>query len=605
MHISDQSVEKLLIGTKKATKEQLSELHSTAKADKKSLQEVVIKSGLISEKDLTKLYAADADIPFIELNAKEVKREVLQLIPERIARQYKVVVFGVEDDGSKLLAMEDPDDVQAINFLQKQLGTNLKIHITSSSNIDSALDLYRDSSSSELTKVLTPQETEKGEDNEEEEIDEEDLAEDSPIAQTVNLIIEYAIKSGASDVHIEPREEQVSIRYRIDGVLKEANKLPKKVHGALVSRIKILSNLKIDERRAPQDGRFKIQVGGGIYALRVSTLPITDGEKVVMRILDESSKAITLEDLGYWGESLDTINRAIVQPHGMILVTGPTGSGKSTSLFSILSLLNKPSVNISTIEDPVEYKIPGANQTQVNPKAGMTFAAGLRALLRQDPNIIMVGEIRDTETAELGVQAALTGHLVFATLHTNNAATCLPRLLDMNVEPFLIASTVRAVVGQRLVRKLCSDCKESYQPDEATLKHVAEVFHTDGAEKMKKVHELEKLALEGGIGKANKNSKNSSQELSTSPTRILKLWRAHEDGCDACNHTGYRGRVGIYEVLGNTPEIQKLIVGNGTSEDIQDKAINEGMVTMQLDGFIKSLRGWTSIEEIVRVTTEE
>lgn len=601
MHISDQSVEKLLIGAKKVTKEQLRELHEQAKAEKKPLQDLVIKNSVISEKDLTKLFAKEVDIPYVELNPKEIKREILLLIPERIAKQYRAILFGVEEDGSKLLAMEDPDDVQAINFLQKQLGTNIKIHVASASSIAASLDQYRsNNASNELTKVLTPEEIGTEED---EDVDEEDITEDSPIAQTVNLIIEYAIKSGASDIHIEPREEYISVRYRIDGVLKEANKLPKKVHGSLVSRIKILSNLKIDERRAPQDGRFKIQVGGGIFALRVSTLPITDGEKVVMRILDESSKAITLEDLGYWGEALNTINRAIVQPHGMILVTGPTGSGKSTSLFSILSLLNRPTVNISTIEDPVEYKIPGANQTQVNPKAGMTFAAGLRALLRQDPNIIMIGEIRDTETAELGVQAALTGHLVFATLHTNNAATCLPRLLDMNIEPFLIASTVRAVVGQRLVRRLCVDCRESYKPDEPSLKEIAEIFHTDDAEQMKRINELERQAIEGGVGRTS--TKGGTDEMSTTPTKIERLWKAHDGGCDSCNHVGYKGRVGIYEVLGSSPDIQKLIVANGTSEDIQNQAVKEGMVTMQIDGFVKALRGWTSIEEILRVTAEE
>lgn len=390
MHISDSLVEKLLRAKKITTDEQLATLHEQAKTAKESLQQAALKNGIINEKDLTKLYAEEIDVPFIDLNPKEIQREVLMLIPERIAKQNQTVVFGVEEDGSKLLAMQDPDDIQTLNLLQKQLGTDLKVHIATESAISGALDQYRGNVPSELTKVLTPDEEDE-ETTEEEQIDEEDLAEDSPIAQTVNLVIEYAIKSGASDIHIEPREDYVSIRYRIDGILKEANTLPKKVHGALVSRIKILSNLKIDERRAPQDGRFKIQIGNGVFALRVSTLPITDGEKVVMRILNESSKALTLEELGYWGSSLKTINDAIVQPHGMILVTGPTGSGKSTSLFSILSLLNRPSVNISTIEDPVEYRIAGANQTQVNPKAGMTFAAGLRALLRQDPNIIMVG----------------------------------------------------------------------------------------------------------------------------------------------------------------------------------------------------------------------
>ena len=603
MRISDSLVEKLLKSAGKVTAEQLTSLHEQEKAEKKPLQDLVIQNNLVSEKDLTKLYAKEIDIPFVELNAKEIKKEVLKLIPERIARQYNAVLFDVEPKGAKLLAMEDPDDIQAINFLQKQLGTLLRIHVATRSNIQAALDQYRGNISSELTQVVTAGDEE--EDTEEEEISEEDVAEDSPIAQTVNLLIEYAIRQSASDIHIEPREDYVIVRYRVDGILREANKLPKKVHGALVSRIKILSNLKIDERRAPQDGRFKIQLGSGLYALRVSTLPIQEGEKVVMRILNESSKAATLEELGYWGISLDNINKAIVQPHGMILVTGPTGSGKSTSLFSILSLLNKPSVNISTVEDPVEYKIPGANQTQVNPKAGMTFASGLRALLRQDPNIIMVGEIRDSETAGLGVQAALTGHLVFATLHTNNAATCLPRLLDMNIEPFLIASTVRAVVGQRLVRRLCVECREVYEPDAPALKQIDEIFGTSTPAVMKHVHELEEAALAGGIGKSDSKSDKNDIPLGSTDSAIKKLWRAHDGGCDACNHVGYKGRMGIYEVVANSSDVQKLIVANATSEALQEQAIKEGMVTMQLDGFIKALRGQTSIEEILRVTSEK
>lgn len=603
MRISDSLVEKLLSGASKVSDSQLKVLKEQEATEKKPLQDLAIANNIITEKDLTKLYAEEIDIPFVELNAKEIRREILRLIPERIAKQYRVVLFGVGEDGSKLLAMEDPDDIQAINFLQKQLGDELKVYVATTSNIRAALDQYRGNIGTELTKVMTP---ENQEEEDEEDIDEEDLAEDSPIAQTVNLLIEYAVKSGASDIHIEPRENHVLVRYRVDGILREANKLPKKVMGSLVSRIKILSNLKIDERRAPQDGRFKVQINGGLYALRVSTLPIVDGEKVVMRILNEGTQAATLEELGYWGLALESINKAIVQPHGMVLVTGPTGSGKSTSLFSILSLLNKPSVNISTVEDPVEYRVVGTNQVQVNPKAGMTFVNGLRALLRQDPNIIMVGEIRDGETAGLAVQAALTGHLVFSTLHTNNAATCLPRLLDMNIEPFLIASTVRAVVGQRLVRRLCVDCRESITPDTPTLKQIAEIFGTDNTAILKHIHHLEELALQDGIGKSDVGKSHASTEaLSTSDSKITRIWRAKDGGCETCGHTGYKGRMGIYEVLSNSVDVQKLIVGNATSEVIQGQAIKEGMVTMQLDGFIKALRGQTTIEEILRVTSEK
>lgn len=600
MRISDALVEKLLVGADKVSSDQLNALKEQEKSEKKPLQDLVVSGNVITEKDLTKLYAEEIDIPFIELNPKEIKHEILKLIPERIARQYGVVLFGLEEDETRLLAMQDPDDILAINFLQKQLGNKIKVHVATASAIQTALDQYRGSIGSELTQVM-PESPEDAE----EEVSEEDLAEDSPIAQTVNLLIEYAIRSGASDIHIEPRDNYVSVRYRVDGILREANKLPKKVHNALISRIKILSNLKIDERRVPQDGRFKIQIGSGVYALRVSTLPITEGEKVVLRILNESSKAATLEELGYWGIALEALNEAMKQPHGMILVTGPTGSGKSTSLFSTLSILNKPSVNISTVEDPVEYKIPGANQTQINTKAGMTFAAGLRALMRQDPNIIMVGEIRDGETSGLAVQAALTGHLVFATLHTNNAATCLPRLLDMGIEPFLIASTVRIVVGQRLVRKLCIDCREEITPDMATLKQIAQIYGTGTGSIMKHIHELEQQALDGGIGKVNQGkAKVDTSTLSTTDSKISRIFKAHENGCDTCSHTGYKGRMGIYEVLTNTSDLQKLIVSNGTSDVIQNQAMKEGMITMQMDGFIKALRGQTTIEEILRVTAE-
>lgn len=601
MRVSDALVERLLGKTGKISLEQISELHRQGVMDKKPLQDLAIKNNLLNEKDLTQLYAEEIDVPFVELNAREIPKEVLKEIPERIARQYHAVVFQVDEDGTKHVAMEDPDDIQAINFLQKQLGQNIKLYTTTSSLMQAALDQYRGNIDSELTKIISAEQVAEAIPDEE-EVDENDLAEDSPVAQTVNVIIDYGVKSGASDIHIEPREGYVLVRYRVDGILREANKLPRKVLGALVSRIKILSDLKIDEHRAPQDGRFKVQVGDNVYALRVSTLPIVDGEKVVMRILNESTKAADFNELGFWGQGLKSLSHAITQPHGMVLVTGPTGSGKSTTLFSVLSKLNTPNVNISTVEDPVEYRIPGVNQTQVNPVAGMTFSNGLRALLRQDPNIIMVGEIRDGETAGLGVQAALTGHLVFSTLHTNNAATCLPRLLDMGIEPFLIASTVRVVIGQRLVRRLCVDCREPYQPDDASLKQLAHAFNLS-ADNLKVIHELEKSALEDGIGKPGASKASAATgELSTTPSSIKTLWKAHDDGCEHCNHTGYKGRIGIYEVLANSEQVQQMIVGNQTSEHIQEEAIKEGMVTMQMDGLIKALRGQTTIEEILRVT---
>ena len=566
-------------------------LKTTAECSKRILQETIIEDKVLEERELAKLVGDYIGTPFVEIEPKDIPDEVLKRIPEHIARQYNVVLFAVDEDGAPMLAMEDPDDVQAFNFIQKEIGYNLRVFLATKSNILDCLENYRGDVNDELDEVIAIQR----DDSDAENAKEEEFAEDSPIAQTVNLLLEYAIKSHASDIHIEPREEFVQVRYRIDGVLREVNKLPHNVLGALVSRIKILSNLKIDERRVPQDGRFKIKVSGKQYALRVSTLPIADGEKIVMRVLDESNQAISLDKLGYWGLSLATIKNAMAQPNGMILVTGPTGSGKSTSLFSVLSELNTPDVNISTIEDPVEYKIPGVNQTQTNAKAGMTFASGLRALLRQDPNIIMVGEIRDGETANLGVQAALTGHLVFSTLHTNNAATCLPRLLDMGIEPFLIASTVKAVIGQRLVRRLCMNCRQEYVPNAEELGYIAEMFNLT-SDSMHRIHDLETQALNDKIG--------GDTPMGSTEQTIARLWKPNPEGCDECGHNGFKGRVGIYEVLGISIPIQKMITANATSNDIQEQAIIEGMVTMQMDGLIKSLRGITTTEEVLRATRE-
>lgn len=594
MHISDAIVEKLLTRSNVASAAQVESFKKEAEQSHQPLREYVLEQEVVDEVTLVKAFAEYAHIPYIELEPRDISSEVLNKIPERVARQYNAVLFQIDEDGTHHLAMEDPDDVLAVNFLEKEIGENTKIYIATHANIIDVLENYRGDVDAELKQVIDIQREDGGENQ---EVTDAEIAEDSPIAQTVNLLLEYAIKSDASDIHIEPREEFVQVRYRIDGVLKEVNRLPKNVLGALVSRVKILSNLKIDERRVPQDGRFKIRVAGKQYALRVSTLPITDGEKIVMRILDESNRTVTLSELGYWGHSIETMNDAIIQPNGMILVTGPTGSGKSTSLFSVLSMLNTPDVNISTIEDPVEYKIPGVNQTQTNSKAGMTFANGLRALLRQDPNIIMVGEIRDGETANLGVQAALTGHLVFSTLHTNNAATALPRLLDMEIEPFLIASTVKAIVGQRLVRRLSRITRTSYVPTEEEKAAVMKLFDLKPGESFARIHELEKAAAAAGIG--------GDAPLSTDENGINTLWKANQDDNDDGAHNGFKGRVGIYEVLGNSLKVQKLIMANATANEIQDQAITEGMMTMQLDGIIKALRGETTIEEVLRVTREQ
>jgi type IV pilus assembly protein PilB len=603
MRVSDVTMENLLVHSGVVTKEQANALRTEAASSKRSLQALAFQNELITDKTLAKAFSEYAQIPYIELNPRTIPQNIIKKIPERIARQYNAVLFKIDKDGTNHLAMDDPDDVQAVNFIEKQIGTNTKVYIAPRDNIITSLEVYRGDVNQELNEVINIQRADRTDDDDsdgneiyDDTISEQEISEDSPIAQTINLLLESAIRSHASDIHIEPREGYVQIRYRIDGMLKEVNRLPRNVLMALVSRVKILSNLKIDERRVPQDGRFKIKVGGKQYALRVSTLPVTDGEKIVMRILDESNQAVSLESLGYWGQPLATINAAMTEANGMILVTGPTGSGKSTSLFSILTILNTPGVNISTVEDPVEYKIPGVNQTQTNPKAGLTFANGLRALLRQDPNIIMVGEIRDGETADLGVQAALTGHLVLSTLHTNDAATCLPRLLDMGIEPFLIASTIRAVVGQRLVRKLHHETRQSYQPTEAEKQMVMSMIGLKPDQDFSFIHELEKKAAAEGIG--------ADTPLSTDEHGINVLWRNNPDDNEDSALSGYRGRIGIYEVLNNSVAVQKLIMSNASSNQIQDQGISEGMLRMQIDGIIKALRGETTIEEVIRVTKE-
>lgn len=597
MHIPDSLATEILVKAGKLQESDVDALIEEAHGNSSSVQELILKKQIISEKDLTKLYAKEIEVPFIELSQIKIDRAILQQIPEHIARKYNAVLYAIEKDAPKL-AMDDPDDLQAIDFLQKRLGQSTEISIATTSDILSALDEYKGEISTEISKVAKADVEDIKEEEQEEEVKEEDIAEDSPIAQTVNLLVEYAIKQKASDIHIEPRENIVQVRYRIDGILREANRLPRKIAGALVSRIKILSNLKIDEHRAPQDGRFKISLNGHLYAIRVSTLPIMDGEKVVMRLLNESTKPLTLEQLGYWGYSLQSVRNAIAQPHGIILVTGPTGSGKSTTLYSVLNILNTPGVNISTVEDPVEYRIAGTNQTQVNPKAGMTFANGLRALLRQDPNIIMVGEIRDSETANLAIQAALTGHLVFSTLHTNNAATALPRLLEMGVEPFLIASTVRVVVAQRLVRRLDPTMRDTYTPDAKHVSELKEMFDIKKA-----VSQLEQANKDLVPRDSSKDDKTEKPTPKSTESKLV-LWKEQIPENSPPGTSAYNGRLGIYEVLNVSEKIEQAIVADGTSSQIQDIAITEGMVTMQQDGFIKAMQGLTTIEEVMRVTRE-
>jgi type IV pilus assembly protein PilB len=480
MKLSTDELKQLLIENNVATQEILDDIAKQASQSKETFLDVLYQKKVINETQFAKICAKSMETEFVEIAALTIRKDLLNKLPERVAKRYQAVVFG-EEDGHLKVAMADPDDVEAVESIQKQCGYDIQIYLATPSDIGGALEQYKEGLSTEISKAI--KETGEGVSIDKEELGADTSADkvvsiisEAPVARAVNILIEYAIKSRASDIHIEPRENYVQVRYRIDGILHDTMTLPKALMNSIISRIKILSNLRIDEHRIPQDGRIKIDMAGTNVSLRISSLPVMDGEKIVMRLLDESAKALTLEELGYKGQALLTIEQALKKPHGMLLVTGPTGSGKSTTLYSVLSALNTIGVNISTVEDPVEYRIQGINQTQVNSKVGMTFASGLRALLRQDPDIIMVGEIRDSETAEIAVHAALTGHVVLSTLHTNDAAGCLPRLLDMDVEPFLIASTVNAVIGQRLVRKLCPNCIEEYTPDDKVIEEIIEDF---------------------------------------------------------------------------------------------------------------------------------
>lgn len=658
MKLSSDELKQLLVENNVATSEKLDEIAKLADQSKEPFLDVLYQKKIINETEFSKLYAKKIGSEFVEIGALTISKDLLDKLPERVAKRYQAIIFG-EEKGHLKVAMADPNDVEAVQSIQKQCGYDIEIYLATPGDIGGALEQYKEGLSSEINKAIQETEEEISIDKEELEAGTsadkvESIISEAPIARAVNILIEYAIKSRASDIHIEPRENYVQVRYRIDGILHDTMTLPKALMSSVISRIKILASLRIDEHRIPQDGRIKINMAGTNLSLRVSSLPVMDGEKIVMRLLDESTKALTLDELGYKGQALVAIERSLKKPHGMLLVTGPTGSGKSTTLYSVLSSLNTIGVNISTVEDPVEYRIQGINQTQVNDKVGMTFASGLRALLRQDPDIIMVGEIRDGETAEIAVHSALTGHVVLSTLHTNDAAGCLPRLLDMEIEPFLIASTVNAVVGQRLVRKLCPNCTEAYTPDEKVIENIIEDFNlrkefltSNKTTVTKELPESKKDTEAGAMGErkipvpsdlklgkesildkiaedpdmVNRSAKEAEEvalrdkiflsddekdkkETKTTKPGTLKLTLYRSKGCNKCDNTGYLGRMGIYEVLEMDEEIGKLIVNRSTTEDIQRVAVKNGMITMQQDGFLKALEGITTVEEVLRVTRE-
>lgn len=558
------------------------DLLAEAKEKKQEVDELLIEKKVIDEEALIELGASLINVKYTNLkDIEQIPKDILLLVPEPIARRHGVVAFA-KDKNKLFLGMIDPDDLATRDALKKKTDLEIVPFLISKSSLEHGLKQYHTSLEAEFAKIVSMQE--KSETNTSEEVTEKlkEMAEEIPVVRVVDTLLQYAIFEKASDIHIEPQEKEVIVRYRIDGVLHDVMTLPKVIQPALVARIKVIANLKIDEHRLPQDGRFKIEKDEYKISFRVSTIPIFDGEKVVMRLLDESARAMTLEELGFIHRNYDTIMRNVKKPHGALLVTGPTGSGKSTTLYTILSMLNTKSVNISTIEDPIEYRLEGINQMQVNPKIGLTFAMGLRALLRQDPNIIMIGEIRDQETAEEAVHAALTGHVVLSTLHTNNAAGALPRLLDIGVEPYLIASTVNAVVAQRLTRQLCEDCKAEYHIDR------------EYEESLRKEYNIDALLA---TMKAEKFIENKIKS-------ITELTFYKGQGCDKCAHTGYSGRKGIFEVLEITAQIQDLILKHAPTSQIQDKAVEEGMILMWQDGFIKAMQGRTTIEEILRVSKE-
>lgn len=537
----------------------------------KQFEEVLLERGFATVEQMVLAKSKAYGIPFISLVGKGLPADVLSYVPEQLAKKYVVLPFEFDKgSGTLSVAMKNPLDLETVDLIEKKSGVKVKSFFAVPSELIEEIEVqYGQSLSSDVTAALKEASPTPSGDLTSEEKSLGEVIREAPVAKIVATLLEYAIRARASDVHIEPQEDRTRVRYRIDGILHEKLVLPKKVHDAVVSRIKILTDMKIDERRLPQDGRFNFKFGDSEVDLRVSSLPTAHGEKIVMRLLKKSGGVPSLPELGLRGTALSNLETNILRPHGIILITGPTGSGKTTTLYSILSKLNTTRVNIVTLEDPVEYQIPGVNQVQVNPLAGLTFASGLRSFLRQDPNIIMVGEIRDSETTDLAIQASLTGHLVFSTLHTNSASGALPRLLDMGAEPFLVSSSLNAVMAQRVVRRICNSCKVSYLPPPEIVNDIKSV-----------------------LGKLF--TKNENEEV--------KLYKGK--GCDECNNTGYLGRIGIFEVLPVTEKIGRLILERASSADIERQALDDGMIAMKQDGYLKSLEGVTTIEEVLRVAQD-
>lgn len=583
MKIEPQRLKLFLADSELVSKKDIEEAEKKAAKTKKDLGDVLVEEGRISEEDMIRLQAYILGYPFVNLEDQKIDPEVLKIIPEPIARNNNIIAYKKSANDLEV-AMLDPNDLETIAFIRKKTGLKILPRFTSRDSVKHILKQYQKSLEAEFGEIIQREIGKDikpiGADGEEVAPEElEKLAEDLPIIRIVDTLLKHAITQKASDIHIEPIEKEVLVRYRIDGILHDAMVLPKKVATGIIARIKVLSHLKLDEHRLPQDGRFKIETSEERVSFRVSILPVYDGEKAVLRLLPEGSKGFTLEGLGFHGDQLEIIQKGIRKTVGMILATGPTGSGKTTTLYTVLDILNKPEVNISTIEDPIEYRMPRVNQTQVRPDIGFSFANGLRSLLRQDPDIVMVGEIRDSETADLAVNAALTGHLVLSTLHTNSASGALPRLIEMGVEPFLIASTVDVIIAQRLVRRLCK-IKKPYSVTPDQLKNWDEKLDPDRI--------LEVLKKEKVI----------------KPNAGWKEVMFYHPEPDADCPDGYQGRIGIHEALNVSESIKELINANATADKIEERARKEGMLTMFEDGILKAAQGITSIEEILRVSSE-
>lgn len=587
MHVEEKQLKDFILDSGLVSKSALSESEKRAKETGQSIGDVLVSDGAMNENDLRRIQASIIGVPFIDLKGEHLDFEVLSLIPEPIARNHNIVAFRRTADSLEV-AMLDTDDLPAIDFIKKKVGLKILPRYTDSESIKSALLQYQKSLKAEFGDLIQKEAgtiktiaEDAGEDGASEG-DLKKLAEDLPVVRIVDTLLKHAIIQNASDIHIEPLEEQLIVRYRIDGLLRDAMVLPKNVISSIAARIKVLSNLKLDEKRLPQDGRFKIDLNGEKISFRVSTLPTYYGEKVVMRVLRETVSGLTLEGLGFHGEALERIHKAMNLTTGMILTTGPTGSGKTTTLYTMLDILNTPDVNISTIEDPIEYQMNRVNQTQVKSEIGLTFGAGLRTLVRQDPDIIMVGEIRDTETASLAINASLTGHLVLSTLHTNSAAGALPRLVDMHAEPFLIVSTVQIIIGQRLVRKL-TDKKEKYFMTEAELKKLSESVDMDR------------------VLRALKDEKVVDPKATWEK---IPFYRPKVGVNGAVAEDAFSGRVGIYEVMKMSAAVKELVMQGKTDKELEVQAKKEGMLTMIEDGVFKAVQGLTTIEEILRVVSE-